>query len=70
MSRKTKHAVVDNNFTTYRQYAIPQHAGFNATEENIQSLRDELDKAYAKFKGTYEEPGQEEGEKSVAKFLG
>lgn len=65
MSRKTKYAVVDNNFTTYRQYTIPQHAGFNATEENIQSLRDELDKAYAKFKGTYEEPEQEEGEGSA-----
>ncbi|MEE0705090.1 MAG: FAD-dependent oxidoreductase [Adlercreutzia sp.] len=62
MSRKTKYAVVDNNFTTYRQYTLPQHAGFSATEENIQALRDELDKAYAKFKGTYEEPEQSEDE--------
>lgn len=64
MSRKTKYAVVDNNFTTYRQYTLPQHAGFTASDENIASLREALDKAYAKFKGTYEEPEQteEEGE--------
>ena len=40
MSRKTKYAVVDNNFTEYRQYTLPQHAGFTANEENIASLRD------------------------------
>ena len=62
MSRKTKYAVCDNNFTEYRQYTLPQHAGFNATEENIAALRESLDKAYAKFKGTYEEPEQTEGE--------
>ena len=32
MSRKTKYAVVDNNFTEYRQYTLPQHAGFTANE--------------------------------------
>lgn len=62
MSRKTKYAVVDNNFTTYRQYTLPQHAGFNASEENIASLREAPDTAYAKFKGTYEEPEQTEEE--------
>ena len=62
MSRKTKYAVCDNNFTEYRQYTLPQHAGFNATEENIAALRESLDKAYAKFKGTYEEPEQTEEE--------
>ena len=61
-SRKTKFAVVDDNFTLYRQYTIPQHAGFSATEENIAALRKSLDKAYAKFKGTYEEPEEAEGE--------
>ena len=61
-SRKTKFAVVDDNFTLYRQYTIPQHAGFSATEENIAALRESLDKAYAKFKGTYEEPEEAEGE--------
>ena len=55
MSRKTKYAVVDNNFTEYRQYTLPQHAGFTATEANIQSLRDAMDTAYAKFNGTYVE---------------
>lgn len=62
MSRKTKYAVVDNNFTEYRQYTLPQHAGFTASEENIASLREAMDTAYAKFEGTYEEPEQEEGQ--------
>jgi fumarate reductase flavoprotein subunit len=59
-ARKTKFAVCDDNFTTYRQYTLPQHAGFEASEENIQSLRDSLDTAYAKFQGTYEESSSEE----------
>ena len=59
-TRKTKFAICDDNFTEYRQYTLPQHAGFNATDENIQSLRDALDEAYAKFNGTYEEPEQTE----------
>lgn len=61
-SRKTKFAVCDANFPEYRQYTIPQHAGFTATDENIASLQESLDKAYAIFKGTYVEPEQEEGE--------
>ena len=61
-SRKTKFAVCDANFPEYRQYTIPQHAGFTATEENIASLQESLDNAYAIFKGTYEEPEKEEGE--------
>ncbi|MDO5042099.1 MAG: FAD-binding protein [Slackia sp.] len=60
-SRKTKFAVLDSNFPEYRQYTIPQHAGFSATEENIASLRESLDTAYAKFQGTYTEPETEEG---------
>ncbi|WP_308855680.1 FAD-binding protein [uncultured Slackia sp.] len=54
-SRKTKFAVLDSNFPEYRQYTIPQHAGFTASEENITQLRESLDKAYAKFQGTYVE---------------
>lgn len=60
-SRKTKFAVLDSNFPEYRQYTIPQHAGFSATEENIASLQESLDAAYAKFQGTYTEPESEEG---------
>ncbi|WP_305297473.1 FAD-binding protein [Parvibacter caecicola] len=56
MSRKTKFAICDNNFPEYRQYTLPQHAGFTASEENIASLREALDTAYAKFNGTYVEP--------------
>lgn len=59
-TRKTKFAVVDDNFTEYRQYTLPQHAGFTASDENIAALRTELDKAYAKFQGTYEEPEEAE----------
>ncbi len=61
MSRKTKFAICDNNFTEYRQYTLPQHAGFTASEQNIASLREALDTAYAKFNGTYVEPEQTEG---------
>ncbi|MEG0375788.1 MAG: FAD-binding protein, partial [Raoultibacter sp.] len=63
-SRKTKFAVLDSNFPEYRQYTIPQHAGFTATEENIASLQESLDKAYAIFKGTYEEPAAAADEKA------
>lgn len=59
-NRKTKFAVLDDNFTEYRQYTIPQHAGFTANEENISKLRAALDKAYAKFKGTYVEEEKKE----------
>lgn len=62
MTRKTKFAVVDNNFDEYRQYTLPQHAGFSASEENIAALRQSMDEAYAKFNGTYEEPeGEQQG---------
>lgn len=63
-SRKTKFAVLDSNFPEYRQYTIPQHAGFTANEENIASLQESLDTAYAKFQGTYVEPEEKEGEQS------
>lgn len=62
MNRSTKFAVVDDNFTEYRQYTLPQHAGFTASEENIAALRESLDTAYAKFNGTYEEPEDEQGQ--------
>ena len=73
-TRKTKFAICDDNFTEYRQYTLPQHAGFNATEENIQALRDSLDEAYAKFQGTWEEPEQQEqgpmgGPMTAAEFI-
>ena len=54
-TRKTKFAVIDSNFPTYRQYTLPQHAGFTASEANITALQQSLDKAYQKFKGTYVE---------------
>ena len=44
-TRKTKFAVCDANFPEYRQYTIPQHAGFSATEENIAALQESLDTA-------------------------
>lgn len=54
-TRKTKVAVLDSNFPTYRQYTLPQHAGFTASEANITSLQESLATAYSKFKGTYTE---------------
>lgn len=50
-TRKTKFAVMDDNFTEYRQYTLPQHAGFTASEENLAALRGSMDKGYAVFKG-------------------
>ena len=68
-TRKTKFAVLDANFPEYRQYTIPQHAGFNATDENIANLQASLDKAYAKFKGTYEEPAGGEEKKQMGSMV-
>jgi fumarate reductase flavoprotein subunit len=59
--RETEWAVVDANFPQYRQYTLPQHAGFTASEANIQELKQSLDKAYAKFKGTYVDDGSDSG---------
>lgn len=61
-SRKAKYAVLDSNFPTYRGYTLPQHAGFTANEANIKELQDSLDKAYAKFKGTYTESADDKKE--------
>lgn len=55
MNRRNKFVICDDNFTEYRQYTIPQHGAFEATEYNLKSLRNDLDKAYAVFKGTYKE---------------
>ena len=73
-TRKTKFAICDDNFTEYRQYTLPQHAGFDATESNVQALRDSLDEAYAKFNGTWVEPEQQEqgpmgGPMTAAEFI-
>ena len=73
-TRKAKFAICDDNFTEYRQYTLPQHAGFDATESNVQALRDSLDEAYAKFQGTWEEPEQQEqgpmgGPMTAAEFI-
>ena len=59
-TRKAKFAICDDNFTEYRQYTLPQHAGFEATDENIQSLRESLDQAYAVFQGTATVEAEEE----------
>ncbi len=61
-SRKTKCAIVDANFPTYRQYTLPQHAGFEASDENIASLQEALDSAYATYAGTATSDDSEEAE--------
>jgi hypothetical protein len=60
-TRKTKYAVVDNNFDYYRQFTLPQHAGFTASDENIASLRESMDAAYATFQGTATESEEQGG---------
>jgi hypothetical protein len=60
--RQTTVCVFDDDFATYRQYIVPQHGGFDPTEENIQSLKDAMSKAKAVFDGTWVEPEASEGE--------
>ena len=60
MPREPINCVFDDDFTTYREYYVPQHGGQEPTPAALQSLRESMDKAYAKFKGTWVEPEGEE----------
>ena len=50
MPREPINCVFDDDFTTYREYYVPQHGGQEPTPAALQSLRESMDKAYAKFK--------------------
>jgi succinate dehydrogenase/fumarate reductase flavoprotein subunit len=56
MPRDPVHCVFDNDFTTYRSYYVPQHGGMEPSASAIAGLREAMDKAYSKFKGTWVEP--------------
>ena len=62
MSRDPIYCIFDDDFTEYRKYYVPQHGGQEPTPAALQTLRDNMDKAYAKFKGTWVEPEKKEGE--------
>jgi succinate dehydrogenase/fumarate reductase flavoprotein subunit len=62
MDREPVHCVFDDNFDTYRSYYVPQHGGLEPSKAHLESLRADMDKAYAKFKGTWVEPEAAEGE--------
>lgn len=68
LPREPINCIFDDDFTTYRQYYVPQHGGQEPTPAALQTLRDNMDKAYAKFKGTWEEPEETEGEGQMAWF--
>ncbi|MDR1422227.1 MAG: FAD-binding protein [Coriobacteriales bacterium] len=60
MDREPVHCVFDNDFTTYRSYYVPQHGGMEPTPGAVEGLRADMDKAYAKFQGTWVEPEPDE----------
>jgi succinate dehydrogenase/fumarate reductase flavoprotein subunit len=62
MNREDIHCVVDSDYIEdYFKYYPCQHGVSEPTEANITSRREELDKAYQKFKGTWVEPEPTEG---------
>lgn len=66
MDREPIHCVFDNDFTTYRSYYVPQHGGSEPTAAALATLREGMDTAYAKFKGTYVEPEEAPEEDPMA----
>ncbi|MDR3052803.1 MAG: FAD-binding protein, partial [Coriobacteriales bacterium] len=61
MQREPIHCVFDNNFDTYRSYYVPQHGGMEPTPAAVAGVRADMDKAYAKFQGTWVEPEPDAG---------
>lgn len=56
MNRDAFYVVFDSNFPEYRCHLVPQHGAWSPLNGNLESFRQELADAYAKFKGTYVEP--------------
>jgi hypothetical protein len=56
--------VMDSDILTYRQYYAPSHGVWEPTEGELASFSADLDKAKAKFDGTWvePEPSEEEGD--------
>ncbi len=62
MNRDAFYVVFDKNFPEYRCHLVPQHGAWSPLNGNKESFQEELDTAYAKYKGTYEEPETEAAE--------
>lgn len=60
MNRDAFYVVFDKNFPEYRCHLVPQHGAWSPLNGNLESFREELETAYAKYKGTYVEPETEE----------
>ncbi len=54
MNRDAFYVVFDSDFPEYRCHVVPQHGAWNPS--NLESFKEELETAYAKYKGTYVEP--------------
>jgi succinate dehydrogenase/fumarate reductase flavoprotein subunit len=58
MNRDAFYVVFDSNFPDYRCHLVPQHGAWSPLNGNKESFQQELEDAYAKYKGTYVEPEQ------------
>jgi succinate dehydrogenase/fumarate reductase flavoprotein subunit len=58
MNRDAFYVVFDSNFPEYRCHLVPQHGAWSPLNGNKESFQQELEDAYAKYKGTYVEPEQ------------
>ena len=56
MNRDAFYVVFDKNFPEYRCHLVPQHGAWSPLNGNLESFKEELDTAYAKYKGTYVAP--------------
>ena len=56
MNRDAFYVVFDKNFPEYRCHLVPQHGAWSPLNGNLESFKEELETAYAKYKGTYVEP--------------
>ena len=69
MNRDAFYVVFDKNFPEYRCHMVPQHGAWSPS--NLESFTEELETAYAKYKGTYEgeETEDESGMSSSADYV-
>ena len=66
MNRDAFYVVFDSNFPEYRCHLVPQHGAWSPLEGNLESFEEELETAYAKYKGTYVEEESEDEEESMS----
>lgn len=65
MNRDAFYVVFDKNFPEYRCHLVPQHGAWSPLNGNLESFKEELETAYAKYKGTYVEPEVDETENAA-----